>query len=66
MVNKTSREDRYAAAESRRRRIVLRIVVPAGVETVQAPPAMTFLHALHFQMPTAVRFTESLPQNVQV
>lgn len=27
---------------------------------------MTLLQALHFQMPTAVRLTESLPQKVQV
>ena len=37
----------------------LRTVAAAVVETVHAPPAMTFLHELHFQMPTAWRFTES-------
>ena len=37
----------------------LRTVAAAVVETVHAPPAMTFLHELHFQMPTATRFTES-------
>lgn len=34
--------------------------------TVHAPPAMTLLHALHSQMPTDLRLTASLPQNVQV
>lgn len=42
-----------------RRLTDLRTVAAAVVDTVQAPPAMTFLHARHFQMPTAVRFTES-------
>lgn len=37
----------------------LRTVAAAVVETVQAPPAMTFLHALQPQMPTADRFTVS-------
>jgi len=37
----------------------LRTVAAAVVDTVQAPPAMIFLHALHFQIPTAVLFTES-------
>lgn len=37
----------------------LRTVAAAVVLTVHAPPAMTFLHERHFQMPTAVRFTES-------
>lgn len=37
----------------------LRTVAAAVVETVHAPPAMTFLHELHFQIPTAWRFTES-------
>jgi len=56
----------YASVRSRRRRIVLRTVAAAVVDTVHAPPAMTFLHAEQFQMPTARRFTLSLPQNVQV
>ena len=37
----------------------LRTVAAAVVETVHAPPAITFLHELHFQIPTAWRFTES-------
>jgi hypothetical protein len=37
----------------------LRTVAAAVVETVQAPPAITFLHARHFQIPTAVLLTES-------
>jgi hypothetical protein len=37
----------------------LRTVAAAVVETVQAPPAMTFLHAEQFQMPTAERLTLS-------
>ena len=48
---------------SRNRRIVLRTVVAEGVLKVQAPPAMTFLHPRHFQIPAASRFTESFPQN---
>ena len=51
---------------SRRRRMEERTVVPATVAGAQAPPAMTFLHFLHFQMPTASRFTVSLPQKLQV
>lgn len=31
----------------------LRTVAAAVVDTVQAPPAITFLHDPHFQMPTA-------------
>lgn len=56
----------YASVSSRNRRTVLRTVAAAVVETVHAPPAITFLHDPQFQMPTAVLFTESLPQNVQV
>jgi len=37
----------------------LRIVAAAVVDTVHAPPAISFLHELQFQMPTAVRLTES-------
>jgi hypothetical protein len=37
----------------------LRTVAAAVVDTVHAPPAMTFLHAEQFQMPTAFRFTLS-------
>lgn len=40
-------------------KIHLRTVAAAVVETVHAPPAMTFLHAEQFQIPTALRFTES-------
>lgn len=43
-----------------------RTVAAAVVDRAQAPPAMTLLHALHSQMPTFVRLTASLPQNVQV
>jgi hypothetical protein len=35
-------------------------------ETVQAPPATVFLHALHFQIPTECRLTVFFPQKVQV
>jgi len=57
----------YASVNSRSRRTVLRTVAAAVVETVQAPPAMTFLHDLHFQMPTASRLTTPCLkfQNVQ-
>jgi len=37
----------------------LRTVAAAVVDTTQAPPARTLLHALHLQMPTFVRFTAS-------
>lgn len=43
-----------------------RTVAAAVVERAHAPPAMTLLHALHSQMPTLVRLTESLPQKVHV
>lgn len=56
----------YASVSSRNRRTVLRTVAAAVVETVQAPPAITFLHEEQFQIPTAVLLTESLPQKVQV
>jgi len=56
----------YASVISRNRRIVLRTVAAAVVDTVHAPPAMTFLHELQFQIPTAERFTVSFPQKVQV
>jgi hypothetical protein len=52
----------YASLSSRRRRTVERTVAPAVVPTVQAPPANTLLHALHFQIPTAVRLTASYNQ----
>ena len=42
----------------------LRTVAAAVVERVHAPPAMVFLHELHFQMPTAWRFTESCIQPI--
>ena len=35
-------------------------------ETVQAPPATTFLQAEQFQIPTDLRLTVFFPQNVQV
>lgn len=44
----------------------LRTVAAAVVFIDQAPPATTFLQALQFQIPTAVRFTVSLPQKEQV
>ena len=44
---------------TRERNTHLRTVAAAVVDTVQAPPAITFLHDPHFQMPTAWRFTES-------
>ena len=51
---------------SRRRRIVERTVAACAVFMVYAPPASTLPHELQFQMPTFVRFTVSLPQNMQV
>lgn len=50
----------------RARNAHLRTVAAAVVETVQAPPAVVFLHALQCQIPTAVRLTESLPQKVHL
>lgn len=44
----------------------LRTVAAAVVLSDQAPPATTLLQELQFQIPTAVRFTVSLPQNEQV
>lgn len=44
----------------------LRTVAAAVVDRVHAPPAMTFLHERHSQMPTALRLTLSFPQNVHV
>ena len=44
----------------------LRTVAAAVVFIDQAPPATTFLHALQFQIPTAWRFTVSLPQKEHV
>ena len=41
----------------------LRTVAAAVVDTVQAPPAMVFLQALHDQIPTAVLLTESYEAN---
>lgn len=55
-----------ASVNSRSRRIVLRTVAAAVVVTVHAPPAMVFLQALQFQIPTADLFTESFPQKVHV
>lgn len=43
----------YASVISRNRRTVLRTVAAAVVVTVHAPPAITFLHELQRQMPTA-------------
>ena len=51
---------------SRKRRIVERTCAACAVFIEYAPPASTFLHALHFQIPTAVRFTESFPQKRHV
>jgi hypothetical protein len=34
--------------------------------SVYAPPATVLRHDLHFQTPTAVRLTQSLPQNEHV
>ena len=45
--------------EGLNRRVYLRTVVAAVVDTVHAPPAIVFLHAEQFQMPTARRFTVS-------
>jgi hypothetical protein len=46
--------------------MVPRTVAAAVVDTVQAPPAITFLHPRHSQIPVALRLTASLPQNVHV
>jgi len=43
--------------------MVLLTVAAEGVLKVQAPPATTFLHPRHFQIPVASRLTESFPQN---
>lgn len=56
----------YASLSSRRRRMVLRTVAAAVVLSDHAPPATDLLQALQCQMPTALRFTVSLPQNEQV
>ena len=45
--------------------MVERTVTEAPVFRVNAPPAWHFLHALHFQMPTAERLTAYLPQKEQ-
>ena len=42
----------------------LRTVAAAVVDTVQAPPAIVFLQALHDQIPTAFLFTESYAGNL--
>ena len=42
-----------------------RTVMAAGVATVQAPPATTFPHFLHSQIPTHDRLTVFLPQKAQ-
>lgn len=44
---------------------MLRVVIAAGVLTTHAPPADTILQALHFQIPTATRLVDCLPQNTQ-
>ena len=56
----------YKSVPSRKRRIVERTCAACAVFIEYAPPASTFLHALHFQIPTAVRFTESFPQKRHV
>ena len=45
--------------------MVLRTVTADPVFRVYAPPACVFLHALHFQMPTAWRLMEYFPQKLQ-
>jgi hypothetical protein len=42
-----------------------RTVMAAGVATVHAPPATTFPHFLHSQIPTHDLFTVFLPQKAQ-
>jgi hypothetical protein len=57
-----SAADGYKLRSARATKIMvtyLRTVAAAVVDTVHAPPAITFLHEPQFQMPTAVRFTES-------
>ena len=48
------------------RPMVVLAVTAGGVLSMYAPPAMTFLQDLHFQMPVDWRFTESLPQKTQL
>lgn len=42
--------------------MVERTVTAAEVFSMYAPPALIFLHAVHAQMPTAVRLMVYLPQ----
>ena len=56
----------YRSVPSRRRRMVDRTCAACAVFSVYAPPAMTFLQPPQFQMPVAVRFTESFPQKTHV
>ena len=45
--------------------MVERTVTAAEVFSTYAPPALVFLHPVHAQMPTAVRFMAYLPQKSQ-
>ena len=48
------------------RPIVVFAVTAGGVFSMYAPPAMTFRHEPHFQMPVAWRLTLSFPQKTQL
>lgn len=52
----------YFSLASRKRLMVDLTVSADAVFREYAPPAMTFPHDLHFQIPTDWRFTEYLPQ----
>merc|ERR1719359_2341984 len=47
-----------------RRLMVVRTVTAGAVASCQQPPAMTFLQALHFQIPPATRLTLVFPQKL--
>jgi hypothetical protein len=56
---KKGRSSAPSCKEGLNRRAYLRTVAAAVVDSVHAPPAIDFLHAEQFQMPTARRFTVS-------
>ena len=55
-----------ASSILRMRPIVVFAVTAGGVFSMYAPPAMTFRHEPHFQMPVAWRLTLSFPQKTQL
>ena len=66
LADLTQTTDRAAVSRILWSGTYLRTVAAAVVFIDQAPPATTFLHALQSQIPTALRFTVSLPQNEHV